>query len=284
MKTKKDNSQLTHDWSTVVAGILFILLAIWWGVLQFMNDTGVAGPRELLWGATYQTVALWGGVWGLIIARQWGGMKSVMGRAILALSIGLLFQNLGQTIFSFYNIVLKVDIPYPSLADIGFFGSIPLYIYGTVLLAKASGVSISIKSIKNKIQAVLVPLIALIGSYILFLQGYEFDWSAPLQVFLDFGYPLGQAFYVSLALLTYLLSKKTLGGVMKNRVLLILLALITTYIADFNFLTQAYEGTWMNGGYGDTIYMTAYFFMTLGIIEMKEKFIHTPGVSRKRKK
>jgi hypothetical protein len=196
-----------------------------------------------------------------------------MGRAILAFAIGLLLQTFGQTVFSFYNLVSQVEIPYPSLADLGFFGSIPLYVYGTLMLAKASGVNVSLKTFSSKIQAIVIPLVLLGFSYSLFLRGYEFDWSSPLRVFLDFGYPLGQAFYVSLALLAYLLTKKTLGGIMKNKVLFILIALVVQYVADYNFLTQAYAGTWQNGGYGDLIYLTAYLFMAIGLIQLKPEFI-----------
>jgi hypothetical protein len=93
-------------------------------------------------------------------------------------------------------------------------------------------------------------------------------------VFLDFGYPLGQAIYVSLALLTYLLSTKTLGGIMKNKVLLILFALAVQYAADYNFLYQAYAETWSVSGYGDVIYLFAYFLMAVGLLQLKATFIH----------
>ena len=99
-------------------------------------------------------------------------------------------------------------------------------------------------------------------------------------MFLDFGYPLGQALYVSLALLTYLLSTKTLGGIMKNKVLLILFALAVQYAADYNFLSQAYAETWRNGGYGDAIYLLAYFLMALGLIQLKQSFIHRAADAR----
>ncbi len=265
--------ELKHDWSAKVALALLAILTVWWIVLQVVNGAGESGSRELLWAACYQSLALWGGIWGIIIARAWGGTKSVMGRAILAFALGLLFENIGQTVFSYYNLFLNVEVPYPSLADIGFFGSIPFYIYGAAMIGKASGVTISLRSFGNKLQAAIVPLVMLGLSYFFFLSTYEFDWSDPLRVFLDFGYPLGQATYVSFALLVYLLTKKTLGGVMKNRVLFILIALIVQYCADYNFLSQAYAGSWRNGGYGDAIYMLAYFVMAVGLIRLKPEFI-----------
>lgn len=267
-----------RDWSAVFATVLLIILTVWWLALSTIQT----GGDELLyakgvWGASYQILALWGGFWGLHVARSWGGLKSVMGRAIGAFSIGLLFQNLGQSVFSYYNLFAQVELPYPSIADIGYFGSIPLYIYGSIMLAKASGVSLSMKSIGSRLQAVIIPLIMLGISYYFFLRYLEVDLTSPLRVFLDFGYPLGQAIYISLALLTYLLSTKTLGGVMKNKVLFILLALGVQYCADYNFLYQAGAGTWGVSEYGDMIYLIAYYLMAIGLIGLEPSAITTPA-------
>ncbi len=263
------------DWASIVAGLLFVALLLWWMYASSMGSSDDALAAKGLWGASYQAVALWGGVWGLVIAKSWGGMRSVMGRAIGALAAGLLFQVLGQSVFSYYNLFAGVEMPYPSLADLGYFGSIPLYAYGILMLAKASGIKLSLKSFVGQIQYTIIPVVILGLSYYNFLVGYEFDWSAPLKTFLDFGYPLGQAFYVSVALLAYVLSRKTLGGVMKNKVLFILAALAVQYLADYNFLYQAANGTWGVSGYGDLVYLAAYFLMALGLIQLRMHLIKT---------
>ena len=200
-------------------------------------------------------------------------MKSIMGRAITALSAGLLFQVLGQSVFSYYNLFAGVEMPYPSLADLGYFGSIPFYTYGILMLAKASGIKLTWESFLRQIRFTVIPAVVLGFSYFHFLRGYEFDWTAPLKTFLDFGYPLGQAFYVSLALLAYLLSRKTLGGAMKTKVLFILAALAVQYLADYNFLYQVTNETWGVSGYGDVIYLTGYFLMALGLIQLRMRLI-----------
>ncbi len=267
METKKINSGLAKK-----LGIgLFVALSIWWVIIAFIFKNEYTNAN-LFWGASYQLMAIFGVIFGLVISKSWGGFKSIMGKTIILFSIGLLFQVFGQTIFSFYNLVLKVEIPYPSLADIGYFMSIPFYAYAAILLGKASGAGLSLKSIHKKIVAVLIPLIILIISYMVFLQGYEFDWSNLLRVFLDFGYPFGQAFYISIALLVFILSKKFLGGLMRPKVLLILSALAVQYAADYNFLYQAYNETWINGGYGDYIYLFSYFIMSLALISLGSAF------------
>ncbi|MBI3274063.1 MAG: hypothetical protein HYZ69_02870, partial [Candidatus Colwellbacteria bacterium] len=82
--------------------------------------------------------------------------------------------------------------------------------------------------------------------------------------------------YVTLALATFLLSRKVLGGIMRGKVLFILLALLMQYIADYNFLYQAYSGAFGGFGvanYGDALYMIAYLVMTLGIIQLDVKYV-----------
>lgn len=255
----------------VAAFSLFLLLSAWWAVLFFSFHAQLVGPN-LIWAATYQVVAIFGIIYGFITAKRWGGFKSVMGRAILFLTFGLFLQIIGQTIFSIYGLFLNTDVPYPSLADVGFFGSIPFYAFGIFQLGKAAGAHSMIKSFKGVAVSIILPFIMLAVSYFFFLRNYTINLDYPLRVFLDFGYPLGQAIYVSLALLVYFLSRNFLGGIMKLKILVILLALILQYIADFNFLYQYSKGTWINGGYGDVLYMTAYFVMTLGLIYMGTTF------------
>ena len=245
--------------------VLLIIVTVWWA-LQHPFNNEVLVERKYIWGASYQVIALWGAICGLFVSWYWGGYKSVLGRSVLAFSLGLFAQVFGQSVYSYYNLFAGIQAPYPSLGDVGYFGSIPLYVYGTLLLAKASGVKVTLKSFDSKIQAFFIPFAALALSYLIFLRGYEFDFSQPLKIFLDFGYPLGQAVYVSIAILALLLSRKILGGMMRGPVLMFLFALIFQYLCDYNFLYQASRESWFVGGYGDYMYAFSYFLMTTAIL------------------
>ena len=153
----------------------FVALFAWWIDLFFVNGSRLSHDN-LVWAALYQIVALIGAVYGIFISRTWGGVKSMLGRAILMISIGLLMQNIGQTVFSYYNLVLQNPTPYPSIADIGFFGSIIFYIYGMVLFGKVCGTHLSLQTYTNKAIAFIVPAILLACSYFMFLKGYQFDF------------------------------------------------------------------------------------------------------------
>ncbi|MDO8483179.1 MAG: hypothetical protein Q7S86_05185, partial [bacterium] len=52
----------------------------------------------------------------------------------------------------------------------------------------------------------------------------------------------------------------------------ILTALVVQYVADYNFLYQFSLGNWINGGYGDYIYLISYFLMTIGLINLGTTF------------
>ena len=249
---------------------LFSLLTLWFIYFLLTNhDSSSQGAQ--LWAVTYQIIAWFGAITGLYFSRFWGGKESVMGRANLAFAIGLLAQSLGQSIFSFY-FFKGIEAPYPSLADVGFFGSIPLYIYGVILLGRASGVRFSFKSYRSKISAFIIPALILALSYIILLKNYEFDWSSPLTVILDFGYPLGQALYISLALVVYLLTRNYLGGMLKKPILLFIFALLAQYIADYVFLFQISRDTYTGGLGVDFLYLMAYFIMALALINLGSSY------------
>jgi hypothetical protein len=195
-----------------------------------------------------------------------------MGRIILAFSIGLFFQCFGQSVNSYYNFFEKIATPYPSLGDVGFMGSTLCYIYAVVLLCRISGTGVSLEKMENKAKAVLIPLLILWVSYHFFLEGYVFDWTNKIKIFLDLGYPLGDAVYVSLAILALILSRKILGGIMKKPILLLVFILLFQYVCDFTFLYQASKGTWYVGGINDFMYFISYFFMTIGLIYMGSIF------------
>lgn len=251
---------------SVLAAIIFAFFVGWW---VFIAVNGLQdGPQAEVFGSCYGVMALFGGVSGLIISQRWGGFRSKIGRAVGLIALGLLAQEFGQLMYSYLGAVSE-EVPYPSLGDIGYFGSVLLYIAAGLQLASAAGAKFSLKDRSKKIIAALLPLSILLASYLYFLRGYEFDFSSTtstLAVILDFGYPLGQATYLAIALTAYFLSKKLLGGVMKPVILFILFALGVQYVSDFMFLYQNYNETWITAGSNDLVYLISYFVMTLALV------------------
>lgn len=258
-------SSIAKEKILIATSVLFILLSVWWVVIFLMGVTDE--PVNHVFGFIYGGFSLWGGVWGLIVARRWGGFSSLMGKATYFLAFGLLAQAFGQYSFWYYNYVLRVAVPYPGIPDIGYFGTIPFYTYAAYLLFKSSGAKFSMNTIVSKFQAIIIPTVMVIIAYFLILRQYEFDLTDPLGTFLNFGYPLGQAIYISIAILTYLLSRKMLGGVMRFPILLIVMSFAAQFLADYIFIY--FHDLYFPASFMDYFYLLAYFLMTISLVYLK---------------
>ncbi len=258
----------------VIIVILFAILMSWWILLNPFNPIPETESVRNIWGGIYQIMAYIGGISGIFIARKWGGIKSFLGKSIFALSIGLLCQGFGQSVYTYYLFSQHIAAPYPSLGDLGYFGTIPFYIYGVILLSHISGIKLSLKSYRNKLLALIIPVAMLSICYFLFLQNYSFDFSTPLKTFLDFGYPLGQAIYVSIAILVFMFSKNVLSGIMRVPILFLITALILQFFSDYIFLFQFNAGNWYVGGINDFMYLLSYFLMAISLIQLGTVFDH----------
>lgn len=244
---------------------LYLFFTIWWVYLQVF--VAPSDAQYAIFTATKGIMAFFGGICGLFIAHSWGGMKSQLGRSIYMFSTGLLFQAFGEVVWSIDATIQKIEMPYPSLADVGYFGTIPIYAYGLVLLAKASGIRLSIQSYRKKITAILVPITMLSISYILFLRTYEFDLSNPLLIFLDFGYPTAEAVNISMVINIFILSRTILDGILRSKALLLLLAVVAQFAADYVFLLTT--DIYYQGNFVAMMYLTAFFSMTLALLHLR---------------
>ena len=92
-------------------------------------------------------------------------------------------------------------------------------------------------------------------SYFLFLKDLQIDIATPVKTFLDYGYPLGEAIVISIALTTYSLTQGVLGGKMKNTILLLIFAIIFQYITDSFFLYRVAKELYFNGDFVDFMYL-----------------------------
>lgn len=206
---------------------------------------------------------------GLYSSKHWGLVKSTMGKAILFLSLGLITWGIGEMIWSGYNFFLKVDVPYPSLADVGFVISWPLWGIGLYYLSFATGAKFGLKKLTGKFQLLMIPLIAIAFSYFLLVvvarDGVltsNQDW---IKVFFDLIYPFFDVLILTEAAIIYGLSFKYIGGKYKWPVLVILLGVVVNYFADFGFSYTTTIETFYNGSWVDLLFSTAMFLVSFGV-------------------
>lgn len=256
MKSKKQVFVFTYV-------TLFAIYIIWWWLLR-LNFLSINYTDY--YADTYGILAGLGGLAGLYVTKNWGFYKSYVGKGLIFLSLGLFSQFLGQLTYTVLYYIYHVENAYPSFGEIFFLLSIPCYILGTFFLGKASGFTIPKQSLSSKLIAFFLPLSMIAMSYFLFLRGYEFADVPLVNVLLDFSYPIGQALFVSSAILTFYMTRNTLGGVMKNKVIFILFSLVFQYIADTLFIYETRAELWNPGGTSDLIFVISYFLMTLGLV------------------
>jgi len=258
-------SLFKHPWIRLSA-VYFLLIFVWWLKIFFQGDE--VGLENYLFNLSYLFFNLSAGIGGIYIARRkWGGFKSKVGRGISFLGLGQLAQGFGLASWTFYNLVLQVEVPYPSIADVGYHLLIPFYIYGMYNLAQASGVQVTVRTYLGKIQVVTVPLVMLVIAYALFLRDLPVDLSNPIRTYLDWGTPALNAISVSLGILTYSLSKKILGGQMKNKILFLIFALVFEYVTEYTFLYRAGLELYYNADFTDLMFAFSAFVMTIGLFQ-----------------
>jgi hypothetical protein len=257
---------LKKEWRLQVLIVLFILLSVWWVVSPQMTRPYDEG-FDFQFANLYFVVPLFSAVCGLVAVRSLS-WKTHLGKCVLFFSVGLLGQAFGQLSYAYEAIVHGIEIPYPSVGDIGYFTSVLFYISGVIYLARAVNLKVWLESYENKFQATIIPIVMLVVAYGLFLKGYVFDWSQPLTIFLDFGYPLGQAVNISIGILTYLAAQRSESGHTRVTVFVVLLALSIQFFADYTFIYEASRGIWQVGGVNDYMYLVAYFVMGVGVMHL----------------
>lgn len=257
--------------------IIYLITAVFWLVLTW--KTGYSASRA---GYYFQiflfVIPLVGSLIGFVNAKLWGGFKSAVGRATLFLSFGTLTWSIGMLIWNYYIFIAKVDIPYPSFADLAFILSWPLWTIGFIELSKATGVKFALRKTKGKILFIIIPLMVTIASYYLLVtvaRGGVIDFSSGgLKLFFDLFYPIGDVVILAVALMLLSLSFNFLGGKYKIAVWLLILAFITNYFSDFLFSYTTTKGTYFNGHFVDFLFATTMFILSLGLSMLDVKLLN----------
>jgi uncharacterized integral membrane protein len=253
----------------------FILMAVWW---LFININSYQNTNHnFLYGAALGFLPIISSVFGLINAKKWGGFSSVMGRAVIFLSVGLLMWGIGTLIFAYYNIILSVEVPYPSIADAFYIISWPLWVVSMVNLSMATGVKFQLKKISGRLALFIIPFITIGLSYYMLIVvargGISYlSGGGLIKVFFDLAYPIGDVVVLTIALLICGLSFNYLGGRFKWPILLVIIGFIINYCADFAFSYTTTKGTYFVADWVDLVFTVTFFLLGLGVALLAPSF------------
>lgn len=256
---------------------------IFWILLFLSHQTN--SFWNYFYSFAFSLVPLIAGFTGCFLAKEWNWFKSAIGKGIFFISLGSLFWGAGSMVWSYYNFFMDVPAPYPSLADIGFFLSLPLWVLGVVNLSKTTGVKFSFKKRIGKILLLILPIITIVASYYLLVVVARsgilipIDSSFNLKLFLDLIYPTGDVIILSLALLIFGLSINYLNGLYKYSILSILFGFGAMYIADFVFSYTTTLNIFYNGNFGDLIFTLALSLISFGVLGFTYSKIKSEGLT-----
>src|SRR3989344_2137204 len=219
-----------------------------------------------------------GGLLGLKNALSWGGTKSVLGKSVLGVSLGLIAWAGGMVIWNYYLFFTDIEVPYPSLADAIFILSWPLWTYGLLQLSRAIGVKFGWRNLSSKKILLLISgVVILLSTYLIF--GVARDWSVSfnevsVKLFFDLFYPVGSIVISTLVLLIYWLSKNFLGGIYKTSIIVLFLGFLFNYVADFTFSLTTTNETYFNGHFVDFMFTVAMFTLSLGLSMLNSRILN----------
>ncbi len=255
----------------------FFVLVLWWVTIILSKSVGT--QVNYMYGLSFSLLPLIGGVLGLCTSNEWGFLKSLFGKSIFFISLGLITWSLGGVIWSYYNLVLNIEVPYPSIADLAYVISWPLWSIGVFFLSKATGAKFGFKNAFGKLTVLISILVSLSLTYFLIVQlanKGQWDFSGGFsQILFSFAYPLGDIVILALALVIYGLSFKYLGGKYRLPISLLLFGFILNYISDmaFSYTTAAetfYTGSWVDLLFTITFFVLSFSLNSISIVRNKD--------------
>lgn len=164
--------------------LLYVVVFLSWLAIQPNGDTG------LMW---FSDLALAGGA---LAAGLMSITMALMTRgedrpAWALLGAGALSWGLGQVVWSYYELVLHQETPFPSFADLGYLGAIPLMLAGVLRLPRSEGRDGASQALVGLDALVAMCSVATVSWYILLGPMYT-DGSSPLlERAIGIAYPAG---------------------------------------------------------------------------------------------
>lgn len=269
-----------HATKGVIA--LFLVFFLWWAILYFKFHGNTAPISYNVWTDLYILIILWGVWFGFRLSQKNGGLRNTFGTAVAYFTIGLYLQAVAGAIYGFYVNWLGIPTPYPSIADVGWIGSVVFYSVGSIFLVKYSSAVNVLGLQKSAVHLSVLAGIIFSTSWISLLSaGYSVSDQGLLVFLIDLAFVTAGSIYLSVAILALRGTVKSKNVAMSQYCKLTVAALTIHFVTDFNFIYRNVKGTWVDGDYGDLLLLTSYAVMAY---VLSREVVHTNGkILRKNK-
>jgi len=254
--TKSRPRWLRRHWWTVTAAVTGAFIAVVFLWLLF----NLGGKNATTWlDDLAETFAAFvcAGAAGLAAERHRGRYR--LAWALIGASA--FSWGLGQTAWDWYELLQGIQTPFPSLADAGYLGAVPLAVGGVLSYPVAFERARSV--VHSLLDGTLIAAALLVVSWETVLGAvYRQGAGSTLAMVLSLAYPLGDV-----VILTIILAR--LGRITRRgRFALGLLAggLVTLSVADSSFLYLTAQNQYATGNWLDTGWVAGYLLIGLAAL------------------
>lgn len=200
---------------------------------------------------------------GLSLERYWRKARGQFSVIWLYFTCGLFLWFIGEAVWAGYTLILSVELPYPSIADVFWIGGyIPLFI-GLYLYVKLFGHALTKRTVAITMFVIFFLTIMVTLALLTPVLGAEEDLAT---IIMDFTYPILDLTLLSTALLGLIIFWK---GKLGKSWLLINAAILMNACADILFSWTTAQNIYYSGHMFDVLFDLAYLFFLMAF------YVHT---------
>jgi signal transduction histidine kinase len=259
--------KITHKAAMVVAAVTILHLV--WLALKIGGDSGVQAFSDLM-GIPASLVPAAACFW---LSRS---ASPTSRRAWRYLGLAIASWGVGEIIWTYYELVLHREVPFPSLADAGFLGLIPFGALAILSFPTAP------KRASTRLRALLDGLI--IAGSILFIgwatvlgPAYEAGKGGSIAVqLISVAYPLGDLVLISAVLFVFSHAQSR----ERTALGLISAGLVAVAFADFGFTYLTLNELYSTGSFIDPLWNLG--FMLIGVAALRRPEFAEPTMDERR--
>jgi diguanylate cyclase (GGDEF)-like protein/PAS domain S-box-containing protein len=242
------------------ASAVVLLAATAWVVTLSSDLGGVGGPRALS-DFGLMAAALGAGVVCFLRARKEHGRPKLFWTLIGASALS---WGIGQTIWTWYEVVQGREVPFPSLADVGYLCAVPLAAAGLLMLPTGSATAAG--RARTLIDGAMIAGSALLTSWVFVLRiAFEQEGSFFSHT-ISLLYPIGDVIVVTIVLYVVLRSRQA-GLRTSAPIFLIGAGLVGLAFSDSAFTYLTATNTYASGSLIDIGWFVGYTLILLAALQ-----------------
>ncbi len=177
------------------------------------------------------------------------------------LAASSLSWGMGQAVWCYYDLIRRIAVPFPSLADVGYLTAVPLAVVG--LLSFPGGIRRTAFHIRSLMDGLLIAGSLLFVSWALVLGPiYRTHQGGLLKQVLSMSYPAGDVVLVSLVVMIAVQS----GNNQRASLMLVMAGIVAFAVSDTSFAYLTEVNNYGVGGVLDTGWVAGYLLIVLGAL------------------